>query len=158
MSYFRYAVLLLVWSCGASKTDNAYQITDSGPPKIIFLNYRITKQANNKKRIILSSKRITDGKIKHHHTPTKSETGDFQCEQIDKSGTILRSQLIKNPFIKTIEYIDNANHLKTNQVHVDNTSLSLRLQLHSETAYIVISDIADLNVKPTPLIKTKVNR
>ena len=66
---------------------------------------------------------------------------------------MLNQILIKNPLVKSIEYVDDSKNFKTETIKTDKTQFSIRLQLKSNTKYITISNFAEND----PLIKTQIN-
>jgi hypothetical protein len=127
--------------------------------KIIFLNYTIKKEANGNKRIRFLNKIVSEGKLKNHHTLNEEETtiGDLEWQQIDKNSNILESHFIKNPLIKTIEFINDSKNLQTKTIILDSATFSIRLQLKPNSQYIRIIEVKD-NQKSKPLIKTAINQ
>ena len=129
-------------------------------PKIIFLNYTIKKTSNGYRAIGFINKIVTEGKLKGHNKNSKEEpvTGDLMCYQLDKKSNILQSIIIKNPFIKTFEYVDESKSFQMKKIDLDSSRFSLRLQLRPNTKYISIRSIDDSKNKTKLLIKTKFNQ
>lgn len=156
--FIKCLLLIVLFSCGSYKKDTFEPPFIGEHPKIIFLNYTIKRHTNDSKTIRLIHKIEADGKLKNHKPKNTSNTGDLRCDQIDKNGIVLQSSIIKNPLIKTIEYIDHSKKFKTDRIELDNTSFSLRLQLYPKTKYISITAINSLKENTKPLIKTKINQ
>jgi hypothetical protein len=152
-------ILCLFFSCGANKNNTNTVSTVESNPKIIFLNYSIKKTSYTDKKISLTNKTITEGRLKNSLNYNKNTVpGDLECLQLDKKSNVLQSDIIKNPLVKNIEYLDNSKAFKRKQIEVDSTKFTLRLQLNPNTAYISINEINGLKKENKPLIKTKLNQ
>ena len=79
--------------------------------------------------------------------------GDLILKELDSKLKTINKILIKNPLLKTIEYVDDTKQLQTKTIHLNKTQFSIRLQLKNNTKYITISNFAEND----PLIKTKIN-
>jgi hypothetical protein len=157
---YKFTLLLLVClsvfnGCKNSKAISENQSEFQGTPKIIFLNYNIEKTSNGKRTIQFINKKIVDGKLKP--IPFESvENGvdeDLIFSELDNKSKVLHQILIKNPLIKTFEYVDESKQFQTKTIKSDKTQFSIRLQLKSNTKYITISNFAE----DEPLIKTQIN-
>ena len=128
-------------------------------PKLIFLNYTIKKASNDTRTISLINKITTDGELKirssNHNEVT--EVGDLKWNQLDKNSNIVQSEIIKNPLVKTFEYVNDSKSLQMKKVELDSAQISLKLKLEPKAKYITITHIRDLNSKPETLIKTPIN-
>lgn len=143
-------------SCKANKTS--YNTIDVNiNPKLIFLNYTITENANKSKTVTFINKTIADGKEKsrsHHYIKT-GHIGDLKCSQLDKKSNILQNVFIKNPLLKTIEYTNDSLQFESKSLKLKKAALSIRLQLHPNTEHIKISEIIDSLQHTNTLIFTK---
>lgn len=149
--------LALEVACASKKTV----ITENEllPPKLIFLNYNISKDENNKKTIEFISKTIADGKLKNNSNKyvEVGTVGDLKCRQLNKDSLELTSVIIKNPLFKTIEFVNDSLIFENKTIELQKTAFSLRLQLHSKTAFIALEEIKDSLQNSKPLIVTKLN-
>lgn len=152
-----FLVLVVLFSCGVKK--NTPQETESveSNPKLIFLNYNISKNKNRKKEMSLLNKIITDGKLKNNKFSKIGAIGDLKCTQFDKSTNPLQSVIIKNPLSQVVEFVNDSLIFEKKQVNLESRELSLRLQLHSKTKSIVVSEIIDSLQNGKTLIKTELN-
>ena len=126
-------------------------------PKLIFLNYTLTEDANGNKTVAFISKTVTDGKARNlgnKYIKTGS-IGDLKCSQLDENAQNLRSVFIKNPLNKTIEYINDSLQFESKSLKLKKTPFTLRLQLHPEAESIVIAEVIDSLQNITPLYITK---
>jgi len=143
--------------CKNSKaiSGNQLEIEIQGTPKILFLNYNIEKTSIGKRSIQFINKKIVDGKLKPipFASIENGIVGDLVFTELNKDSKVLNQILIKNPLVKTFEYVDDSKHFKTETTKLDKTQFSIRLQLKSNTKYITISNFAENK----PLIKTQIN-
>ncbi|MDG1728752.1 MAG: hypothetical protein P8K68_03265 [Algibacter sp.] len=141
--------------CKNSKSVFENQSEIVGTPKVLFLNYNIEKTLNGKRTIQFINKKIVDGKLKQikFESIENGVIGDLIFTELDKKSKMLNQILIKNPLVKSIEYVDDSKNFKTETIKTDKTQFSIRLQLKSNTKYITISNFAEND----PLIKTQIN-
>jgi hypothetical protein len=145
-------------SCSSQQNVLPKPIPTLSNPKLIFLNYKILKDDSDEKKISLINKIKTDGKLKTQpvNNSENGVPGDLLCLQLDKNSRLLARQVIKNPLIKTFEYIGNANTFEKKTVTLDSCELSIRMQLHPDTKSISIEEIVGMHKKSKPLIMTKI--
>ena len=148
-----FAVMLFSY-CNVHKGSATTESIVASNPKIIFINYSIKKTSNGVISISLINQIETDGRIKKVQTVKNGEKGDLIYAQIDKNNNILQTEIIKNPFIKVIEYVDETKSLQKKRMDLNSAQLSIRLQLNPSTKYISISTFEN---NDKPLIKTLVN-
>ncbi len=146
-------------SCGSKKGISQEEIKQESNPKLLFLNYTISKDENGKKSIQFINKIIADGKAKSNSNKyiKIGAIGDLKCSQLDKDSTEINHIIIKNPFIKTIEFVNDSLTFENKRIVLNKAPISLRLQLHSKTKLMVISEIIDSLENSNPLISTKLN-
>ena len=147
-------------SCASKKNSTTNDtIIEELPPKLIFLNYSISQDANGNKHIQFINKIITDGKLKNN-TETYLKTGavgDLKCSQLDKDSTEIKTVIIQNPLSKIIEYVNDSLIFESKKIELKSAPLSLRLALNDKTKYITISHIIDSLQNSLPLITTKLD-
>ena len=153
-----FIVMCIFWlcmSCGSNKNFNHSKNEIQSTPKILFLNYSIENNSNGKKTIQFINKKITDGKLKaNSFEPIENGVfGDLAFTEFDKKSKILNEILIKNPLIKTFEFLGDSKQFQNKTITSDKMQFSIRLQLKSNTKYITISNFAE----NAPLIKTQIN-
>tara|TARA_R110002051_G_scaffold78791_2_gene142445 strand:- start:2204 stop:2632 length:429 start_codon:yes stop_codon:yes gene_type:complete len=124
-------------------------------PKLVFLNYTISKNEYGKKQMAFLNKIVTDGKLKNNKFPKIGAIGDLKCTQLDKHTNPLQSVIIKNPLSQVIEFVNDSLIFEKKQINLDSRELSLRLQLDSKTKSILISEIIDSLQNTKALIKTE---
>ncbi|MCL5130131.1 hypothetical protein [Algibacter sp. L4_22] len=138
-------LILACISC-ASKlkiTDN--QIITESNPKLIFLNYKISKNDSGEKSIQFIDKKIVDGKLRNKSSKyiNSGAVGDLVCVQLDNNKKTLSNQIISNPLLKSIEFTTDSLSFKKRRVSIKQTSLNLRIQLNPATKFIRIKEIID---------------
>lgn len=148
---------LVCVSCGvnreASASEKTYEVKQT--PKIVFLNYSIKKNENGNKTVAFLDSKKVEGTLKNQKKilDKKVNLGDLVCAQLDASSSIVSQQLIKNPLVKTVEYVDETKNFKVVQMELDSSEFTVRLQLYPETKYVAIN----INNEENPLILTKVS-
>ena len=144
-------------SCGVKKNSLQENEILEINPKLIFLNYSISKKENGKKNIQFINQIVTDGKLKSNSVifVKKPKKGDLKCTQIDKNSNELQSLFIENPLVKLIEFVNDSLRFEKKNVNLENNELSLRLQLHTKTKSILISEVIDSLKHTKSLIKTE---
>lgn len=150
-------LIALQISCASKKNIVANEtLIETLPPKLIFLNYTLSQDANGNKHIQFISKIITDGKLKNN-TETYLKTGslsDLKCSQLDKDSVEIKTVIIQNPLSKIMEYVNDSLIFESKKIELKSVPLSLRLALHDKTKYITISHIIDSLQNTRPLITT----
>tara|TARA_R110000868_G_scaffold8478_5_gene43941 strand:- start:26678 stop:27148 length:471 start_codon:yes stop_codon:yes gene_type:complete len=147
-------------SCVPKKNIIENDTTIETSPKLIFLNYTISKDDNNKKSIQFINKTITDGKLKSNSNKyiKIGGSGDLKCSQLNKDSVEVTSVIIKNPLLKIIEFVNDSLIFENKKIDLQKTSFSLRLQLHSKTTFIAIKEIKDSLQNSNTLIITKLDK
>ncbi|MEW4925109.1 hypothetical protein ABXQ82_15215 [Algibacter sp. 2305UL17-15] len=146
-------------SCASKKDAVPKDIVINENPKLLFLNYTISKTASGEKNISFHSKMIADGKLKNSNTKyiKTPSVGDLKCSQLSNSLSELHFVYIKNPLNKFIEVLNDSLNFEKRRVVQNKANLSLKLQLHPEAKFIEISEIVDSLNTAKQLIKTKLD-
>ncbi|WP_142783925.1 hypothetical protein [Changchengzhania lutea] len=133
---------LSIMSCAAKKSTYS-TLEDS--TKLIFLNYNAIKLDDEKIQVDLINNIEKEGKLKENNKSIpEGVSGDLYYHQLDKKSHVLHSTLIKNPFLKSFEYLDDDNAFNRKSIILDSVQFSLRLQRHPQAKYITISAFDDL--------------
>ena len=150
---------LLIISCATKQTTATNTKIAEVYPKLIFLNYTISKNEMGNKKIQFINKIQTEGKLKNvSNKYLKFGTlGDLKCSQLDKDSVEIISVIIKNPLIKHIEIISDSLIFENKIIELRNAPFSLRLQLHNKTKFIAINEIEDSLQNTLPLFITKID-
>jgi len=152
------ALLVLQISCASKKNVAVNEtIIEELPPKLIFLNYTISKDDHGNKHIQFINKSIADGKLKNHNSNESGIAGDLVCVQLDKKSNELQRIIVKNPLSKSIEFLNESKSFQRKQIDLDSTQFSIRLQLNPNTKYISITDFCTFENQGKPLIKTEIH-
>ena len=79
-------MLLIITSCGSNKSIQQVDVQAEANPKLIFLNYTISKTGDGFKQVQFINKRITEGRLKKATTNylNSGKIGDLKCAQLDK--------------------------------------------------------------------------
>jgi len=144
-------------SCGTKKNLSQEDVSLQTQPKLIFLNYTISKNEDGHKQITFLNKIITDGKLKNNNYSKSGFIGDLICTQLDEYENPLQNIIVKNPLSQVIEFVNDSLNFEKKQVNLKNNELSLRLQLHSKTKSILLSEIIDSLQTTKELILTNLN-
>lgn len=152
-----FLILLVLLSCGVKKNSPQENVALEKNPKLIFLNYTISKKENEEKSIEFINKIVADGKLKNdsRNYLKYGTIGDLKCTQLDENSNTLQTFFIKNPLVKVFEFVNDSLIFEKKQVNLASTELSLRLQLNSKTKSILISEIIDSLQNNKTLIKTE---
>lgn len=139
------ANLILFVGCVSKKIVVDETTNEALQPKLIFLNYSISKDENNKKSIQFISKIVADGKLKTNSNKyiKTGSLGDLKCSQLNKNSVEVASIIIKNPLSKNIEFVNDSLIFENKKIDLNKAFFSVRLQLHSKTAFIAIKEIKD---------------
>lgn len=158
---FSLLLLLLALEIGCAAKKNTANNTPNieNASKLIFLNYRISKDENEQKHIEFTGKTIVDGKLKNASNQYLKigVMGDLKCCQLNNDSIEIHTVIIKNPLNKPIEYINDSLIFETKTKELQKASFSLRLQLHPETKYMAIKEITDSLQNYKILIINKIN-
>lgn len=145
-SVFYTGVLLLL----LSSSCKSKQIDPNKPPRIIFVNYNITKDTDGNISIDLINKIITDGKLKQGVSYKENvEFGDLKIIQANNKSKPIHSIVIANPLVKNVEYTDESGGLGRKIIELETTQFTLRMQLDPQTKYIIIEKSNDQNKRLT---------
>jgi len=149
--------ILLCVSCGINQTTPASKTIPEvkRTPQIVFLNYNIKKNKNGNTTVTFVNSKKVKGTLKNQKKilDKKGESEDLICEQFDVTSTLLSQHIIKNPLLKTVEYVDDTKNFRVVQMALDSSQFTVRLQLYPETKYVAIHK----NNEQTPLSLTKVS-
>lgn len=150
-------ILLFVFSCASKKEVPKTESIVEEKPRLIFLNYTITEDANGVKTVDFINKTVADGKARNSSNKymKTGRIGDLKCSQLNNKSQILQSIFIKNPLNKTIEFVNDSLQLESKALKLKKTPLSLRLQLHAKTEHIIIAEVTDSLQNTKPLYITK---
>jgi len=141
-------LLLVVMACASTQ-----EVIENDPkielqPKLLFLNYKISKTSKGEKNIALINQKITDGKLKNtSKVDEKTSFGDLECISLDENFNELDKHSIKNPLVKIVEFINDLGNFEKRIIKLDSAQFALRLQLQSKVKYISISELTQSGIK-----------
>jgi len=148
------AVLYLLMACGSAlvDTDTEEDIATNDAPKIAFVSYKISKDATDKITIELIDVLMAKGKLKPQDNEKANVVGDYELIQLSSDGKQLTLDKIENPLNQIIEYVNEEGEFGKKEVSFDSKDIYIRVQLHSQSKYIVMQEIGN---KSTNFVKTK---
>jgi hypothetical protein len=146
-----------MFACGIKKNKPQDNEIAELNPKLIFLNYSITKNENGEKSIKFINQIVADGKLKNisKNFIKNPAIGDLKCSQLDQNSKELQILFIENPLEQVIEFVNDSLSFEKKSVILEKNEISLRLQLHSKTKSILISEVIDSLNHTKQLIKTE---
>ena len=126
---------------GQAATDNSPEKLSG--PQILFISYKY-----NGEDLQLESKTVTAGKFKsrpqHHETKVN---GDLILVQLNKDKLVLDGMHIPNPRIRVVEYADESGMMQKKTVEVENAEFTARINLHSDTKFIMVKEYNDASTE-----------
>jgi hypothetical protein len=146
-------------SCATKQNVTKKEVSIDSNPKLIFLNYIISRSDNGAKSIMFVDKKIVDGKLRNKGSKyiNSGKIGDLVSEQLDENKNILYKQTIANPLIKSIEVITDSLTFKKQIVIIKQSPLNLRFQLDAKTKFIRLTEVIDSLENTKPIITTPIN-
>ncbi|WP_341215912.1 hypothetical protein [uncultured Wocania sp.] len=151
-------ILFCITACASRKNLSQENKILESNPQLLFLNYTISINNAGKKKIHFINKKIADGKLKSNSSKyiKTGNINDLKCIQLDEKSKEIESILIKNPLVKTVEFVNDSLIFEKKVLNLNSAPLSLRIQLNSKTKSIVISEIVDTLQNSKPLITTRI--
>ncbi len=149
-------VSLVFASCATYQKKTAQKENVIVKPKLLFLTYSIFKTSEGNIQAKLIDKIIVEGKMKESIVGNKMfEPGDIQCIQVNKNSMEINTINMSNPLVKTVEYSDETGRLFKKQIELDSTQLSIRMQLHSQSKFVVLKRHNTVGNSPITLTKNE---
>ncbi len=148
------AVISLLMACGSAKIEPTMEqdFAVSENPKIAFVTYKFNKDEKGNATISLINVLMAEGKLKHQADEKVYVSGDYELIQLDSQEKQLAFKKIGNPLNETIEYVNEDGEFGKKEVEFLSKEVSIRLQLHPQTKYILVQEIGN---ESTNYIKTK---
>lgn len=145
------------FSCDMKAQQLTSEINKVEAPKLLFLNYNITKDSSGKKVLSYMNKVIVDGRLKDlsNRQPLYGD-GDIKCIQLDKNKVALELTYIKNPLKPIVEYVNDNGELEKRQLELESAQIPIKLQLNERTAYIQLLLIDAFGKASTELTITSI--
>ena len=141
-------LLFVVLSCASKQQIISEESKIIPKPKLLFLNYQISKTTDNKKTIVLINQKTIDGKLKNKtKTELKTSLGDLEYIILDNDFNEIGKNSIKNPLVKIVEFINDLGNFEKRIIDLDSAQFSMRLQLPLNAKYIVISELTQTGTK-----------
>ena len=84
------------------------QVVVDETPKILFVNYKISKGPDKSIQVELINTIVANGTFKNTDEGLPSQNkGDYVCLQLDSEGGIIDQLPVSNPLIKNIEHVND---------------------------------------------------
>lgn len=150
--------VLVLYACATKPNLLKNETIVESNPKLIFLNYAISKNENNQKSIEFIDKKIVDGKLRNKGSKyiNSGTVGDLVCVQLNQNKIPIAEQTIANPLIKHIESTTDSLTFKKHTAPIKQRTLNLRIQLHAATKFIKLEEIIDSLQTRKPLITSSI--
>ncbi|MFT5964542.1 MAG: hypothetical protein ACI9L6_001285 [Flavobacterium sp.] len=108
-------------------------------PKIIFLNYKISRIPDELVEIIYVNKIITEGKLKDNFTNDfNPKKGDIKLIQMNSRHQAIDSIYIPNPLYKTVEFVNELEQMEKKTMKLDSAEFYVRMQLNPKTMFVTV--------------------
>ena len=122
------------------KVAEPSNVSKRATEKIIFLNYLFAKNEEDKTETVeLIDKIIKEGKLKQDELGKPiAQVGDYLCLFMDKNYKLLKKAIIANPYVKSLEHVNEENEMERTEVKLEEAKYSLRTQLPFGTENIII--------------------
>ncbi|HLT32261.1 MAG TPA: hypothetical protein VKZ98_00595 [Aquaticitalea sp.] len=106
-------------------------------PKLLFINYSVSKNNGGKVDVQFINKIITKGRLKDRsNLRPLVGVGDIECLQLDKNNKVLERSYYSNPLQPIVEYLNDDNELEKRQMQLETAQLAIKLQLNERTETI----------------------
>jgi len=162
-SYFSIIQVLLLFgftgffSCGARAQQMASEVKEVKAPKLLFLNYTISKYTNGTYRATFINKVLTEGRLKDKtQRQPLSDAGDIVCIQYNDKNDVLDRSYIKNPLQPIVEYVNDDGNLEKRQLNLNSAQIAIKLQLQEATSSVRLFLIDASGNASTDLITTSI--
>lgn len=144
-------------SCGMKAQQLTSEVNQEQGPKLLFLNYSISKTNSGKKDVSFINKVIADGRLKDmSNKQPLSGLEDITCIQFDKNKVAVEQTYVKNPLKPVVEYVNDDGELEKRQLDLDTAQFSIKLQLDARTSYITLFLMDTSGAPSTELITTSI--
>lgn len=126
--------------------------------RIAFLTFSISKTPDDKPTIELLDKILVEGVLKNDGFHLKrGRHGDLACMVLDDNSKSQKIQFISNPLKKSVEYVNSSGEFQRKEVISENTQFSIRLQLNTNSKYIIIKQVDTLSNQYPVLFRSAID-
>ena len=158
------ALLLLIMisilmSCNPAKhTYKSDPVGTKATPKILFLNYQISRDSTKTNyNAQLINMIIKEGNIKEDQQHNgQAEIDDLELLVLDRNQQTITQNLIPNPLDKSVEYVNDAGQFERKMIHLDSAQFSIRLQIDPGASSILLNRYTGNKNEGTLLLKTQI--
>lgn len=133
-------------------------VAEAEAPRIVFLNYAISRTSEGNPEVRFINKIITSGRVKRDVSQTQElVSGDLKVTELDGSLQPVKSLIIPNPLSRTVEYQDATGELTKKTLELDSAQFSVRMQLDAKTEAIAVEQVNASGTGTVNLLVTKLN-
>jgi len=158
------ALLLLIMisilvSCNPAKhTYSSDPVNTKATPKILFLNYQISRDSTKTNYSAqLINIILNDGSIKEDQQHKgQPEIDDLELLVLDLNQQIISHRYIPNPLDKSVEYVNDAGQFERLMIHLDSAQFSVRLQIEPGASSILLNRFIGNETEARLLLKTPI--
>lgn len=142
-NHFTKAMLILfifLSSCGSSKIndgtiENQSKVIDT----LVFLVFRMHKDASGKNSLELISKTEKEGKMKEQ-TAISADTENYLTIDLYHDNGVFKTIVQEHPLFKHVEYTDDSNQFISKNIEVEQDEFFFRIQKSAKYIQIKISE------------------
>lgn len=147
-SFFIVPVLLL---CSFQKDNMLGDLRDRASDaeirkenQILYLFFKVDKEASGKDRIVLQEKKMAAGKLKFTPAFDRSEveTGDLLATVLDSEGKEIAKQLIKNPLYPEMEVYEKEG-ISRKRITLQDAEFSVRYAYSEKIKTVKIEKVTE---------------
>jgi len=152
-------MISLLMSCNPAKhTYSSDPVETKATPKILFLNYQISRDSTKTNYSAqLINMIIKEGTIKEDPQHNgQAEIDDLELLVLDRNQQLISHRHIPNPLDKSVEYVNDARQLEQKMVHLDSAQFSIRLQIKPRASSILLNRFIGNETEAKLLLKTPV--
>ena len=152
-------MISIMISCHPAKhTYSSDPVETKATPKILFLNYQISRDSTKTNyNAQLINMIIKEGTIKEDQQEMgQAEIHDLELLVRDRNQQIISHRYIPNPLDKSVEYVNDAGQFERQMIHLDSAQFSIRLQIEPDASSILLNRYTGNNTEGTLLLNTQI--
>ena len=152
-------MISLQMSCNPAKhTHSSDPVETKTTPKILFLNYQISRDSTKTNyNAQLINMIIKEGTIKEDQQEMgQAEIHDLELLVRDRNQQIISHRYIPNPLDRSVEYVNDAGQFERQMIHLDSAQFSIRLQIEPDASSILLNRYTGNNTEGTLLLNTQI--
>jgi hypothetical protein len=154
-----FLLVAFIMSCNPAKhTYSSDPVEIKATPKILFLNYQISRDStktNYSAQLINMIPKDGTIKVDQQHNG-QAEIDDLELLVLDRNQKIISHRYIPNPLDKSVEYVNDAGQFERKMIHLDSAQFSIRLQIEPSASSILLNRFIGNETEAKLLLKTPV--